>query len=326
MKQEYKNDLAKMQSLMERMEGHYTLNEAQAYENSLLSEAARKRRRVASPEELFDILAQLDPMEGSGGRSTPKVTIGYVTAANLNYPTIKKKNPATNRMKSYPDMATFGADMGEQGEIGGVIKLTSYNLNFRNPERVGQRYSEYKNQANDIRQRYGLEPMASKSYTGNANFGDTGIKTYDGANDALRSHTYTPQNVFGAVKKSVYYLVGADGHIVREVDANALKNYFKGKAEVSGVPALRKMGVEEAKIQEYIKELTNLGMDYKNFEHSSILYIVCTVANEPLIYINDNLSQSINDIAVIPADFIAVAKDRYKKDLIEAGDTAIEYE
>ena len=45
-------------------------------------------RRVASSEEFFDILDRI----GNG----KFVTIGYVTGANLNVPTIKRRNPETN--------------------------------------------------------------------------------------------------------------------------------------------------------------------------------------------------------------------------------------
>lgn len=54
-----------------------------------------KVRKVKSSNEFFDILDKI----GNG----KFVSIGYVTGANLNVPTIKKKNPLTNRMKGYPD-------------------------------------------------------------------------------------------------------------------------------------------------------------------------------------------------------------------------------
>ena len=49
-------------------------------------------RRIATCNEFFDILDQI-----KGGQW---VTIGIVTSANLTgYPSIKRKNPLTNRMK-----------------------------------------------------------------------------------------------------------------------------------------------------------------------------------------------------------------------------------
>ena len=49
-------------------------------------------RRVASSSEFFDILDKI----GNG----KFVTIGYVTGANLDVPTLSRRNPAANRMKS----------------------------------------------------------------------------------------------------------------------------------------------------------------------------------------------------------------------------------
>ena len=89
-------------------------------------------RRVASSSEFFDILDKI----GNG----KFVTIGYVTGANLDVPTVSRRNPATNRMKKYPDYTVFG---GEE-EIGALVKITSYNMRYLNRTTVGQKYGEFK--------------------------------------------------------------------------------------------------------------------------------------------------------------------------------------
>ena len=71
-------------------------------------------RVVKTSEEYFDILDQI-----KGGAI---ITIGYVTGANLDVPKIKKKNPATNRMKGYDDYSMFQNE-GEN-EIGALVKIT----------------------------------------------------------------------------------------------------------------------------------------------------------------------------------------------------------
>ena len=96
-------------------------------------------RRVASSNEFFDILDKI----GNG----KFVTIGYVTGANLDVPTVSRRNPLTNRMKKYPDYSVFGADQ----EIGALVKITSYNIQYLNRQTVGKKYCEYKQSANGIR-------------------------------------------------------------------------------------------------------------------------------------------------------------------------------
>ena len=264
-------------------------------------------RRVAKASEFFDILSSM-----KGGTFA---TIGYVTGANLTYPQVKRKNPETNRMKSYDDFETFGKSMGEAGEVGGVIKLTSYTVNWSTPDSLAKAYSKYKADVNTIRGEFGLDPMQDReSYKSTQAYGDNGVSTYSGNNQDLSTHSYTAQNIHGARIKGMYYLVGVDGKIIRELTKDELKDYFKKSGEVSGVPALRKMGVEEERIKEYIDRIKALGMSYKNFEASSILYMVASVNGEKIVYINENLIQNVRGINIEPAEFTKIAKERYNID------------
>lgn len=58
------------------------------------------KRTVKDANELFDILSNI--------RNTAFVIFGYVTGVNLAYPTEKRMNPATNRMKGFPDYDALG--------------------------------------------------------------------------------------------------------------------------------------------------------------------------------------------------------------------------
>ena len=264
-------------------------------------------RRIATANEFFDILSSM-----KGGCFA---TIGYVTGANLNIPQVKKKNPETGRMKGYDDYETFGKELGHDGEVGGVIKLTSYTLNWSTPESIGKAYKKYKADANNIRSEFGLEPMQDReSYKSTQEYGDNGISTYSGNNDELKLHSYTAQNVHNARTKGIYYLISTEGKVMREVDKSELLSYFKKKSEMSGVSALRKMGATEERIQEFIDKMNGLKMSYKNFEASSILYMVATVNGEKIVYINENLTQSVRGINIIPAEFTKIAKERYNID------------
>lgn len=264
-------------------------------------------RRIAQANEFFDILSSM-----KGGTFA---TIGYVTGANLAYPQVKRKNPETNRMKGYDDYETFGKSMGESGEVGGVIKLTSYTLNWSTPDSIAKAYGKYKTDVNAIRGEYGLEPTQDReSYKSTQAYGDNGVSTYSGNNQDLSTHSYTAQNIHGARIKGMYYLIGVDGRIIRELTKDELKDYFKKSGEVSGVSTLRKMGVEEEKIKEYIERVKALGMSYKNFEASSILYMVASVNGEKIVYINENLIQNVRGINIEPSEFTKIAKERYDID------------
>ena len=68
-------------------------------------------------------------------------------------------------------------------------------------------------------------------------------------------------------------------------------------------------------------EINNLKFSYRNFEADSILWMVATINGEKIIYINDNLNRVVDDININKDDFIKVAKERYKKDLMNIQET-----
>lgn len=263
-------------------------------------------RRIATSNEFFDILDKI----GNG----KFVTIGYVTGANLNVPTVKRKNPLTNRMKGYPDYSIF-TDEGD-GEIGALVKITSYNMRYLNRQTVGKKYGEYKNSANTIRTNFGIDPIADReSYKQGTTWSPNGPELYNGKNSDLQSHSYNPQNLYGIKPKGIVYAVDTDGHIMKELSQEQIKPYLKAKREVDGVAALRKMGAEEEKINDYISQIQNLKFSYKNFESNSILWIAATINGEKIVYINDNLARAVDGIDIRPEDFRAIARKRYQIDL-----------
>ena len=269
-------------------------------------------RRIESSDKFFDLLDQI-------GRGK-FVTIGYVSGANLAVPTVSRKNPATNRMKKYDDYSVFGEN------IGALVKITSYNMQYNHRDTVNKKYGEYKQAFNSLRGEFGLDPVQDKQgYKTGSNWGSNGPELYNGGNENLKSHSYNAQNTYGANIKSITYAVDTNGHIIQELTPEQVKPYIKEKSPISGVKALREMGVEEERIQEYIKGEIELHMRYKNFESNSILWIAATINGEKIIYINDRLTRAVNDINIAPEDFIKIAKERYQEDLATLQEMANRY-
>ena len=232
-------------------------------------------RKVKTANEFFDLLDKL--------KNNTFVTIGYVTGANLNIPKVQRKNPATNRMKGYPDYSSFARE-GYDAEIGALVKITSYNFRYFNREEVSKRYGEYKDKVNGIRARYAIDPIQDKeSYKEKTAWSDRAPEVYKGQNAELQTHSYNPQNMFGANIKGVTYAVDTNGHIIRALDDDEVKPYLKAKSQDSGVTALRKMNAEEATIDSYLKEIQELKFRYMNFESNSILWMAATVDGEKIV-------------------------------------------
>ena len=261
-------------------------------------------RKVLSSNEFFDLLDKI----GEG----KFVSIGYVTGANLNVPKVKRINPLTNRMKGYADYSVF--DGGD--EIGALVNITSYNLRYQSRKAVGKKYGEFKQASNVIRGKYGLDPVQDKEgYKEGTTWSDKAPEVYKGQNDALKDHSYNPQNTFGANIKSTTYAVNKEGHIIRALSDAEIEPYLQAKKEIAGVSALRKMEVEQEAIDEYIKEMLALKFSYKNFESNSILWMVATIEGEKVVYLNDKLQRTVDDINIAPQDFRQIAMKRYNIEL-----------
>lgn len=262
-------------------------------------------KKVKSSEEFFDILDKV----GNG----KFVTIGYVTSANLDVPTVSRRNPDTNRMKKYPDYSVFS----DKNDIGALVKISSYNMRYEHRSTVGKKYGEWKGKVNAIRGQFGLEAMGDKSsYKQGTTWSPNGPELYKGNNDDLRSHSYNPQNIYGANINSRVYAVNGEGHIINELTPEQVKPYLKAKREEGGVAALRKMGAEEEKIKDYISQIENLKFRYVNFESNSILWMAATVDGDKIVYINDKLQRAVDGIDINPEDFIKIAKERYAEDIM----------
>lgn len=290
-----KIEIDKMNALFERMNGHYTQLEAEAINEGIEELDARGRE---------DIPVSEFPKEIQKVKGGTKCTIGYVSSANLDIPQIKKKNPDTGRMKNYPDWATFGQQIGVKEEIGGVIKFARYSVHWRSAENMRKHYNaKYVDPANAIRYKYGLAPMDRRPRA-----------TRPEDVDANGDPTYMNQDTGNGTCVSQYFLVGTDGHIIKEIPATELVPYFK-KYSTSGVADLRKMNASDAEIKAYVDEISQLKFRYTRFNYASIAYVITSIGGVKKRFFNEELSDDIRGTGVNPAEFIEMAKKMYKLDL-----------
>lgn len=283
----------------------------------VLCEGVKRKRRVVSANGLYDVISDIP--QGK------MVTVCYLTAADLNYPMVKRKNPETNRMKGYPDFETFGKSMGYEGEkgIGGVVCLTLLkSMNWNTAKDLEDKYRKYRQKKDDIRVKYGLEPVNKDSVAGkykkDIDYGNGGISVYGGENAEKSQHSYVNANTYYAKRDPYYYLVDVDGNIIREVTESELKPYFKPFPKKEGVSALEKMQVDQSRIEEYIKELDSLHFTYRTFEASSILSIVATLQDrsESVVFRNDKLNPEPKGVKINVQQFLSMVDDRYEDQII----------
>lgn len=308
----FKVESARMRSLMERMDTPHTHTQALLSEERMIEEATAPTRKLKSAEEAFDILDKIG--------NNLYVALGYVSGADMQT-SIKRKNPATNKMKSYPDWEKVSKHVGIKG-VSGIIKVTVYNFRYNNTKSMDALYKKFNKDQNDIRAKYGLPPTGHKGYTDTMNYGN-GIKSYAGSKEKLAGHTYSDQNTYNCRKDPYYYPIdgngnaykGADGKPIA-LDKKQIVDFLKNtERSDSGVNALKKMNAEQSTIDAYLSEINSLKMFYQRFEYSSILFVTATVDGQRIVYINDKLMRNVEGIDINPQDFIAIAKERYAESL-----------
>jgi len=316
MNRENKIELAKMQSLMERMDGHYSKEQS----NRLLEDVLKRNKVIkesldeldandrddVDTNEFFDMISSM-----KGGA---KASIGYISGAKLNVPQIKKLNPETKRMKSFDDYDAFGKQLGETEKVTGVIKFACYLLNWRSPENMRKHYNtNYVDKVNSIRDTYGVAHMSRrKPYTQTADYGN-GISIYNGDNEKLKGHSYSQQDIGKLTSKEKdvkYYLIGENGNILREVSMEELKPYFKASS-VEGIKAFRDMQKSDEEIAAYAKQIAELNFRYTSFEHSSIVFVITKINGEKKRFFNKNLVSTIKGFNINSEEFINLAKKKY---------------
>ena len=317
MNNEVRIKLLKAQHLMERMDMHYSKDEADAqFKAKLLKEGLEEldasNRKDVDTNDFFDMVTKM-----KGGT---RASFGYVSAADLNLPQIQKVNPATNRKKNYPDWATFGKNIGEENEITGVIKLGMYTLNWRSPRNMTKHYNlNYVTPVNALRDKYGVEHIKKREMP-TINTNDYGISTYNGSKEELNGHTYSQQDLKTAnTKKEIhYFLIGTEGNILKEVSFEELKPYIKQKGP-DGIKAFKQLAIdgkateEEAlnMFKEYAAELGKINVKYQQFIHERILYIITSVNGEKKRFFNTKLASNIGDVQINQQEFINLAKKYY---------------
>ena len=295
-----KNPIQEAKDLMKRMEdvpGGYTGLIAKGN----INEVTCKWRDVSGPNDFYDILKNVPE-----GRMT---TFGYVNAAKVVIPKVKRKNPETNKLKSYDDFETMGKNLGIDKKFNGIIKLSIYNLPWQSEEKVRSQYDSFKAKRNELASKYGIEVGKARYGTETMNFGEKGgVSSYNGNNQDIADHTYTNLNTHNIKPIYVkYYLVMEDGDL-QEIEESKLE-MLPHKPSETIIDKLIAAGASE----EEVAELRT--MNYQRFEHSHLLFFSATTNDGiPTVYINTKLSDKIGGITMANTEsIIKLAKERYSK-------------
>ena len=300
-----------MLSLTERMERHGTKTEADLIKEDISeTRPSVKGRREARPEETQAILQQR--LAAGGG---VKSSISYLCQQSL-------KLPLT--MGNRHDYTPLNEKFGIAEHIGGVLRLTRYNFNWRSMESVTDLYNhQFVEPANQIKARFNREegfnltPIDQKKRQNNGIMGMAGMN--DTLQDKIRKFL---QNTGGPDCTAVpyYFIMGKNGEVLREnVPEADLQEFFKQKWE-TGAAELRDQGADYETIARYCKELASLDVDLKTFNVPSIVAIMTRYKSDPnkpaegIKMYNYNMTRVVGEssIPVDPTYFINFVKKIYR--------------
>lgn len=322
-------ELGKMRSLIERMEGKFTPHQAMLNEERLIIEAVKEISNkpvelIDSSDKMFEFLDSLvkfnpkDPNRALNNKHA-RISMGYVSDVKLNT-TVKRRNPLTNRPKTYNDYSVIG------NNIAGIVCVTNYTYDYTHRSHVKYDYStRFIPQRNALRVKYDIPlPKQKPGYNGNGS--PTGEPTAPRPKDQGLADKfggdYNPQNLFKVISKTMdYYPIDFNGNVLRDgsgkpvcLGENEIGRFLAEEDPVDGVKVLQKLGKEKSVIDQYANEFNGLNMKYKNFKADSILYIRGMDRNTGTrkLFLNKEINRLVDDIQINPRDMYQIAYARYR--------------
>lgn len=282
-------------------------------------------RRIANMDEMIDKLSSI-----SGGVF---VSLCYINCAKIGKTLSGKgididqfgQDLDNNRTEGddeiYNGLKNYqqgGSSRKNKFPYGGIVKMSRYQFNWQTEDAYGKNFNKYATQRDALLAKYGAAIQKREDkYDEKLNFGN-GVSV--GSTDNTKHKLYTHQN--GATirnAKSEYFVVDEDGELLGGISFNAIKQIVNQSKNIDGLNALKKIGATEEQIQEYIQDLKALNFRVLKLMYDSILYIVCSVDGEKIVYINDNLAKQVGSgsyiVNINPQSFIDMANQLYRQDM-----------
>ena len=253
-------------------------------------------RRIASANEMFDILSNMD-----SGK--------FASFCHLNYAPIDSPKKGKNI-----DFDTIGKKFNIN-DLKGIITITRYyDLNWSNQQSIAQKYASFRQSANEIRRKFGLEDAQKRKSPFQTVKHGLGIVLGNTPN--IKDRTYFSQNTFNCKRDISYYGVNSVGRIICEFLPQHLKEYLKDrKRDIDGYNKLCKITQDEKVLGDYINQIMNLKMEYTRFMCDRIIYIIGADREGKFIFANNNLTSEINGLKIDKNQLLGIVQQKYKLDL-----------
>lgn len=279
-------------------------------------------RRIASVDEMFDLLATM-----ADGKFA---TMCYVNAVPVyktkskvdldrfgqdldkSQPQDGEQDPVYDRLRQYHD-----DDKMKKLNLGGIVSVTRYNLNWSSEETHNKNLSRYMSKKDEIDKRWGIYKEPEDRRAG----GFDTVNTFGaslGTTDNTKNRAYIHQNTAKARIKSDLYAVDEEGNIIGGITKPELIQSLRSpKSPDPAIKALQALEKTDEEIKQYQKEIADLNFRHQKFLVDKILYIVATIGDDKFVYINDYLSKNIDTkskMTINTQQFIDLANKMFVKD------------
>lgn len=292
------SDIAKMRSLMERMEQPHTARQAMLNEQRHLDEAQQPKMAVTR-DQIIDILDQQDNKGNAGLYSY----IVYIKAC----PVYKTKRKGSWRPEDVDAMLSQTKDKYGEADwhkeltdynketvksstpnpISTVLAVTKWKLHWTTKDNYNKSYSDYSTKLHNLRMSYKLgmdsDGMLGDNHNQRQDIGDTQMnQTGNLSKDFNIASTETD------IRQDYMYRVDSNGHVVDELPAEVIKAMSAiRKPKGPEKEAVEKLTPEE--LEAYMTAKKELDKEFSpmtlNFD--GMLAISANVDGTSYYYIND---------------------------------------
>lgn len=322
----FKTEVAKMRSLMERMNGKMTPYESMLNEEKMINEALKSRIQV-SRDEILDLLDKADEQQNETNRGL-FATFTYVKPATLlktkRSIDSEKLGSALNKYQDkreeqwHKDLSSFkdAEKSTTKNPITSIITVTRYHIRWQSPANYGKDYSVYRDALSNLRMRNGLglqsDGMLGDNHNQRQSTDATGAGKVNQTGNFARDFNMMKQH---SKAKSVAYLVNAEGNIVSEIPNDIMWSIHQKKSSGTTVEKEAREKLDGEALEKYIKDKAELDATFKgkNFLFDQILCICCSVEGKSYYYINDKLISKIakdSEVYVNQTELLNIAKEQ----------------
>ena len=317
MKNQSKEQIARIRSMMERIENpHNVLSEAMTREHNLINEATAGVRKQVTRDEFIDLMNTVanDPKCKGKFASITLVKGGdvYKTKKTWRPDDVQKSLDAHADLSDkewYQNLNAYNQpDVKGDNPLYALIVTQRYVFHWQSLKDYNSQYAQYADARTNLRLQYGLSQMQGDAHNIHQKTDHDVDLAQDGQDIVLNF------NMAGVTPTVTAYLVDGSGNVVDEIP-----NDIRGAMKALPNPYKAEKEARDTLSGEILDEYTRLRKELdatwqtREFKGDKILTMCFAVDGVSYYYINDNVQVPISKdagVMVNAGDLVKMAKEQ----------------